>query len=145
MGAKPGEHVPQHFFQGGGGGGGGGFFWNASAFVSPTFACNKVNLLCHQIHLFYFISRLKPIITNLRWTGGGGVIEHFWLMNLEDARQFGSKRNFIFSAPSPCPKKCFRATDGIPIAVAPHYYAFAPVFHFFGSERSVPSLRTCWL
>jgi len=59
----------------------------------------------------------------------------------EDARQFKDKRNFICSAPTPCPKNV-PAPLTVPIANALHYYAFVPVFHCFVSERRIPSLVT---
>jgi len=42
-------------------------------------------------------------------------------------------------------KKNVPAPLAVPIAAALLFYAFAAVFHFFVSERRLPSLSNCWL
>jgi len=68
--------------------------------------------------------------------------EHVWLMQMLD--NLGAKLNFIFLAPTLCPKHVPSSLT-VPLADALHCYVFAPVFNFFMSESRVFSLRNCWL
>jgi len=46
-------------------------------------------------------------------------------------------------APTPCPTNVSTPLT-VPLTDALHCYAFAPVFHYFVSERMEPSLLNCW-